>query len=88
MKTSLEYSIKNKNIGVIGAGISGIAASILAKHLGAKVTLFDNNVNLKFDNKKDLNGMNIVLGEKHVNNNNIYKMIIVSPGIDCTKNKV
>ena len=43
--------IKNKNIIVVGAGISGLGASQLACYLGANVTLTDiNKVSIKKKN--------------------------------------
>ena len=43
--------IKNKNIIVVGAGISGLGASQLACYLGANVTLTDiNKVSIKKNN--------------------------------------
>ena len=52
---NLKKSINNKKIAVIGAGLSGIAASNLAYYLGAKVILIDSNKNFKRINENRRN---------------------------------
>ena len=78
-------TIENKKITILGAGLSGKAASNLANHLGAKVILIDNNKNI---NKKNLsNKIQAYFGsypKKCFNSD----LVIVSPGIDCKKNKL
>ncbi len=77
-------SIKNKKVTVLGAGISGIGASSLAAHLGAKVTLIDENKKLKIQN---LEKIKIIVGK---NTNQIIDadIIVVSPGIDLKNKKI
>lgn len=76
--------IKDKNITIVGAGLSGLGASKLASYLGAKVTLTDiKKVSIK--NNKKLKNVTMYLGEYPEELNNC-DLIIVSPGIDCRKN--
>ena len=76
--------IKDKNITIVGAGLSGLGASKLASYLGAKVTLTDiKKVSIK--NNKMLKNVTMYLG-KYPEELNNCDLIIVSPGIDCRKN--
>ena len=81
---NLKKSINNKKIAVIGAGLSGIAASNLAYYLGAKVILIDSNKN--FNNKNIPKNIKIYLGDfpKEILD---CELVVISPGINCSKNK-
>jgi UDP-N-acetylmuramoylalanine--D-glutamate ligase len=75
---------QNKNILVIGAGISGFAAAKIAKKFGANVTLSDakNESDLKynFDEMRQL-GINLSFGAQTENLLNGVDLIIVSPAV-------
>jgi len=80
---NLIKSVRDKKVTIIGAGISGKAASELACYLGAKVILTDDN------NKKEIlndnNKIKYCFGyypDESLNS----ELVIVSPGIDCNKN--
>ena len=76
--------IKDKNITVVGAGLSGLGASQLACYLGANVTLTDiNKVSIK--NKNNFKNITMSLG-KYPKQLTECELMIVSPGIDCRKN--
>ena len=74
--------IKNKNITVIGAGISGIGASSLAYYKGANVLLSNNE---KFNNDSLINNKikrEYSHSDKCINSD----LVIVSPGIKSKNN--
>ena len=75
---------QNKNILVIGAGISGFAAAKIAKKFGAKVTLSDakNESDLKynFDELREV-GINLKFGAQTDELLNGVDLIIVSPAV-------
>ena len=77
-------SIKNKKITIMGAGLSGIAASKLATHLGAEVILTDSNKNIM--KNKISNNIKTYLGE-YPEEILESELVIISPGINCSKNK-
>ena len=68
--------IKNKKVGILGAGSSGLAAAELAYHLGAKVFISDSNKKNRIKNKK----IKFEFG-KHSNKILESDLIIKSPGI-------
>ena len=76
--------IKDKNITIVGAGISGLGASKLASYLGAKVTLTDINIK-SIKETKNYKDITLCLG-KYPENLEKCELAIVSPGIDCRKN--
>lgn len=76
--------LKNKNIIVVGAGISGFAAAKLAKKLGVNVTLSD--ANAKVEEKHDLQplrdaGIKIVLGPQSEDTFKDADLVIISPAV-------
>ena len=75
---------QNKNILVIGAGISGFAAAKIAKKFGANVTLSDakNESDLKynFDELREV-GINLKFGAQTDELLNGVDLIIVSPAV-------
>lgn len=75
---------QNKNILVIGAGISGFAAAKIAKKFGVNVTLSDakNESDLKynFDELREL-GINLSFGAQTENLLDGVDLIIVSPAV-------
>ena len=77
-------NLENKNILVIGAGISGFASSKITKRLGANVTLIDSkletDLNYNFNELRELN-INLKFGNL---SNDLLKgidLIIVSPRV-------
>ena len=68
--------IKDKKVGILGAGSSGLAAAELAHHLGAKVFISDSNKKNKIKNKE----IKFEFG-KHSNKILESDLIIKSPGI-------
>ena len=71
--------LKVKNILVIGAGISGFAASRVAKSLGANVILSDAKSNLEIT--EPLDGIEVKLGEQTSDLLDGIDRIIVSPAV-------
>lgn len=76
-------NLKNKNILVLGAGISGISASKVLQANGANVTLADNKSISDFSAEaKELASIGITLiGDGFPNNVNNYDLAVISPGI-------
>ena len=74
--------IKNKNITVLGAGISGIGASNLAYHKGANVLLSNNQ---KFNTNRLLNN-EIKKEYSHSDKCIDSDLVIISPGIKSKNN--
>lgn len=74
---------EGKNILVIGAGISGFAASRVAKNLGANVVLSDAKSDLEIDESiaKTLDGIKIKLGSQTSELLDGIDRIIVSPAV-------
>ncbi len=76
--------LENKNVLVIGAGISGFAAAKIAKKFGANVTLSDakNESDLKY-NFEELRevGVNLIFGKQTENLLDGVDLIIVSPAV-------
>ena len=74
--------IKDKNILVVGAGISGIAAAKTAKRLGARVTLSDskNEQDIKFnlDELKSM-GIDLALGRQEESLLDGVDLLLLSP---------
>lgn len=77
-------NIRNKNIAVIGAGVSNIPAIIYLKKLGANVCVLDKNINLLSD-KKELQNLNIdvSLGEEYLKilRTEKFDYVLRSPGV-------
>ncbi len=76
--------LQNKNILVIGAGISGFAAAKIAKKFGANVTLSDakNESDLKYNFEEMRNlGINLKFGAQTEELLNGVDLIIVSPAV-------
>ena len=78
-----KHNIKNKNITVLGAGISGIGASNLAYYKNAKVLLSNNK---KFNNESSLNNK---IKKEYLHSNECMNsdLVIISPGINSKDNK-
>lgn len=76
--------LKDKNILVIGAGISGFAAAKVAKNFGATVTLSDAKTEDKIEDDltplKDA-GVNLVFGEQTEELLKNVDMVILSPAV-------
>ena len=74
----------NKNVLIIGAGISGFAAAKIAKKFGADVTLSDakaeEDINYDFSELRDLN-INLKFGKQEDSLLDGVDLIIVSPAV-------
>ena len=77
-------NIKNKNIAVIGAGVSNVPAIVYLNKLGAKITVLDKNLNLLEENEslQDLK-IDLSLGEKYLKvlEEKTFDYVLRSPGI-------
>ena len=80
--------IKNKNVAVVGIGVSNIPLINFLVKLGAKVTAFDKknevelgDITLEFKNK----GVKLVLGENYLDNLTGFEVVFKTPSIriDC-----
>jgi len=76
--------LKNKNVLVIGAGISGFAAAKVAKKIGANVTLSDakqeSEIKFNFEELREV-GINLVFGKQTENLLEKVDCVIVSPAV-------
>lgn len=77
-------NLKNKNVLVIGAGISGFGAAKVAKKHGANVTLSDakqeSEIKFNFDELREV-GINLVFGKQTENLLDNVDCVIVSPAV-------
>ena len=77
---------KNQNVAVLGAGLSGMAAALLLKDEGAKVTVLDSADETKLlkSTIDTLRGQNIrvVCGQAADRDSDKYNFVVLSPGID------
>ena len=79
-----KISIRDKKITVIGLGISGKAAAILANHLGAIVFVSDiNSTEEVISNGMELMNFHHIATETGIHSQKIYNtdLWIISPGI-------
>ncbi|ROR30741.1 UDP-N-acetylmuramoylalanine--D-glutamate ligase [Mobilisporobacter senegalensis] len=78
-------NFENKNVLVVGTGISGIAATELLNKMNAKVILFDGNVNLDIDKVIDKIGgkerADIILGNLPKDVMETLDLVVLSPGV-------
>ncbi|HEY7001077.1 MAG TPA: UDP-N-acetylmuramoyl-L-alanine--D-glutamate ligase [Candidatus Udaeobacter sp.] len=77
---------KNKNIVVLGAGLSGSAAALLLRSEGAQVTVLDsaeqkNLLKSTIDNLRTQN-IRVICGAAADEDSSTYQMAVLSPGID------
>jgi UDP-N-acetylmuramoylalanine--D-glutamate ligase len=77
---------KNRNVAVLGAGLSGSAAAHLLKAEGANVTVLDsadekNLLKSTTDNLRE-QGVKVICGPAADADSNQYDLVVVSPGID------
>jgi UDP-N-acetylmuramoylalanine--D-glutamate ligase len=77
---------KNKNIAVLGAGLSGSAAALLLRSEGAQVTVLDsaqekNLLKSTIDNLR-AQDVRVICGAAADEDSSSYKMAVLSPGID------
>lgn len=76
---------KNKNVLVIGSGISGINAAVLLYKVGAKVSLFDANDKLVIDDIKrkfmEETDTDIYVGELPTSVSDSIDEVVLSPGV-------
>jgi UDP-N-acetylmuramoylalanine--D-glutamate ligase len=80
----LRYS--NKNVAVLGAGLSGAAAALLLRSEAANVTVLDSADEKKLlrstlDNLRG-QGVRVIAGSDADRNSDEYDLIVASPGID------
>src|SRR4051812_4779305 len=76
----------NKNVAVLGAGLSGTAAALLLKSEGANATVLDSADESKLlkatlDNLR-AQGVRVIAGAEVDRNANKYDFAVLSPGID------
>ena len=79
---------KDKNVAVLGAGLSGSAAALLLRSQGSNVTLLDSAEEKKLlrstiDNLRG-QGIRVICGPDAERNSSAYDLAILSPGIDPT----
>ncbi len=83
---SIPKNLENRRVTVLGAGCSGISASLLLANKGAKVLLSD-NANIAFSKKTlsklEASGIEVELGG-HTSKVNNAELVIISPGIPNT----
>ncbi|MEY2547058.1 MAG: UDP-N-acetylmuramoylalanine--D-glutamate ligase [Verrucomicrobiota bacterium] len=77
---------QNKNVAVLGAGLSGTAAALLLKSEGANVTVLDSADESKLlkatlDNLRS-QGVRVIAGVDADKNADAYDLAVLSPGID------
>jgi UDP-N-acetylmuramoylalanine--D-glutamate ligase len=77
---------KNKNVAVLGAGLSGAAAALLLKTEGAKVTLLDSAEEARLlkstiDNLR-AQDIRVICGPQADKDASAYDLVVLSPGID------
>jgi len=77
--------IKDKQVGVVGIGISNIPLIYFLLDLGAKVTALDKKTEDKLDKKllEDFNGrgVKLVLGEEYLNDLTYFDVIFKTPSM-------
>jgi UDP-N-acetylmuramoylalanine--D-glutamate ligase len=79
---------KNKNVAVLGAGLSGAAAALLLKDEGADVTILDSAQEKELlkstvENLK-AHGVRVICGAAADQDSSKYDFVVASPGIDPT----
>src|SRR5256714_3229322 len=77
---------KNKNVAVLGAGLSGSAAALLLRSQGANVTVLDtadekNLLKSTIDNLR-AQGIRVICGPNADRDSSTYELGVLSPGID------
>jgi UDP-N-acetylmuramoylalanine--D-glutamate ligase len=77
---------QNRNVAVLGAGLSGTAAANLLRRQGANVTVLDSADESKLlkstlDNLRN-NGIRVITGAAADSNRDVYQLVVLSPGID------
>lgn len=81
----LVMELKDKNVMVVGSGISGISATQLLSKLGAKILLFDGNSSaVKSEIEKrltDTKNVEIVIGELTEESIKTLDLVVLSPGV-------
>ena len=70
-------NLKDKNIGIIGLGVSGYWAAKLAIYSGANVFISDSNLNVNELHAKELRSMNIDI-ELGVHSNKILNSDLIT----------
>jgi len=77
---------KNRNIAVLGAGLSGTSAALLLKSEGAHVTVLDsaeekNLLKSTIDNLR-AQAVRVICGSAADDDSSAYQMAVLSPGVD------
>lgn len=76
---------KEKNVLVVGTGISGIAATDLLVEVGANVFLYDGNKELKEEDikakLKSVEGVTVILGDLDKEIRAALQYVVISPGV-------
>ncbi|HSH37813.1 MAG TPA: NAD(P)-binding protein, partial [Chthoniobacterales bacterium] len=78
----------DRNVAVLGAGLSGTAAALLLQDEGARVTVLDSadertRLKTTVDNLRG-RGINVICGPDAERDSSHYEMVVLSPGIDPT----
>jgi UDP-N-acetylmuramoylalanine--D-glutamate ligase len=77
---------QNKNVAVLGAGLSGSAAASLLKGNGANVSVLDSAEEAKLLRSTIENlrgkGVRVIIGAEADSNHDAYDLVVLSPGID------
>jgi len=77
---------KNKNVAVLGAGLSGSAAALLLRSQGANVTVLDTadekNLLKSTINNLRAQGIRVICGPNADRDSSTYQLGVLSPGID------
>ncbi len=77
---------QNKNVAVLGAGLSGSAAALLLRANGANVSVLDSAEEMKLLKSTIENlrskGVRVVTGAQADSNRDDYDLVVLSPGID------
>jgi len=79
---AFKKNIKDKQVAIVGLGISNIPAIKYLASMGAKVTALDKRETLDIDITELENmGVEFVLGEHYLNNLSGFDYILRSPGV-------
>jgi UDP-N-acetylmuramoylalanine--D-glutamate ligase len=77
---------QNKNVAVLGAGLSGSAAALLLRENGAHVSVLDSAEEAKLLKSTLQNlrakGLRVITGAEADSNRDGYDLVVLSPGID------
>src|SRR5205814_6329246 len=85
-KVAMNPRCQNKNIAVLGAGLSGTAAALLLRSQDANVSVLDSATENKLPESTIKNlrahGVRVISGPAAETNRDAYDLAVLSPGID------